>query len=162
MAHFPNLQDHPYFGERTAINVALAFDPQYQAELMANNPNLFPSFLDGPSNSNSSGGVPRLAPSPMAQQQQQVNSNGNGNGMNGMPMMAGQQMDVNMLYHKMVELSEALKENREKTQGIVKSAEDLAVSTLGFWNSIRSILLGGGSVQPRPWSGKSMADISHS
>ncbi len=67
-----------------------------------------------------------MAPSPMAQQQQQVN--GNGNGMNGMPIVAGQQMDVNLLYQKVMELSEVLKENREKTQGIVNGAEDLAVS----------------------------------
>ncbi len=93
---------------------------------MANNPNVFLSFLDIPSGQNSLGGAPRLAPSPMAQQQQ--NGNGNGNGMNGMPMIAGQQMDVNMLYQKVVELSEVLRENREKTQGIVNGAEDLAVS----------------------------------
>lgn len=65
----------------------------------------------------------------MAQQQQQsANGNGNGNGMNGLPMIAGQQMDVNLLYQKVVELSEVLRENREKTQGIVNGAEDLAVS----------------------------------
>lgn len=64
----------------------------------------------------------------MSQQQQQAN--GNGNGINGMPMMAGQQMDVNLLYQKVVELSEILKENREKTQGIVNGAEGLAVSPL--------------------------------
>lgn len=45
-----------------------------------------------------------------------------------MPVMAGQQMDVNMLYQKILELSEALKVNREKTQGIVNGAKDLAVS----------------------------------
>ena len=75
---------------------------------------------------------PRLAPSPMQAQQHQVNGNGAGmNGMNvGMPMSAGQQMDVNLLYQKVVELSEVLKENREKTAGIVAGAEELAVSTL--------------------------------
>ena len=62
------------------------------------------------------------------QQQQQINSNGNGAGMNGMPMIAGQQMDVNYLYQKVVELSEVLKDNREKTQAIIASAEELAVS----------------------------------
>lgn len=62
------------------------------------------------------------------QQQQQINSNGNGAGMNGMPMIAGQQMDVNFLYQKVVELSEVLKDNREKTQAIIASAEELAVS----------------------------------
>lgn len=49
----------------------------------------------------------------------------------GMPMNAGQQMDVNLLYQKVVELSEVLKENREKTQGIVLGAEELAVSAWG-------------------------------
>ena len=64
----------------------------------------------------------------MSQQQQQAN--GNGSAMNGMPIMAGQQMDVNLLYQKVMELSEVLKENRDKTQGIVIGAEDLAVSLL--------------------------------
>ena len=95
---------------------------------MASNNVGFPSFLDTSSNSNNT--VPRLAPSPITQQQQQqINSNGNGASMNGMPMIAGQQMDVNFLYQKVVELSEVLKDNREKTQAIVASAEELAVST---------------------------------
>ena len=66
---------------------------------------------------------------PRAPQQQQNMNNGNGNGagMNGMPMMAGQQMDVNFLYQMVVELSEALKENREQTAGIIAGAEELAV-----------------------------------
>lgn len=51
------------------------------------------------------------------------------NGLNlSMPMNAGHQMDVNMLYQKVLELSEVLRENREKTQGIVAGAEELAVS----------------------------------
>lgn len=107
----------------------------------SNNPmasNMFPNFLESPGagnvNNNNLGSVPRLAPSPISQQPQHPmnNNNGNGAGMNGMsvamPMNAGQQMDVNMLYQKVVELSEVLKENREKTQGIVSGAEELAVS----------------------------------
>ena len=93
---------------------------------MASNNIGFPSFLDTSSNTNSP--VPRLAPSPIVQQQQQVNSNGTGAAMNGMPMIAGQQMDVNFLYQKVVELSEVLKDNREKTLAIIASAEELAVS----------------------------------
>jgi hypothetical protein len=98
------------------------------------NTNNYPNFLDSPGPANSLGGGPRLAPSPMASPpQHQVNGNGNGVGMNGMsvgiPMNAGQQMDVNMLYQKVMELSEVLKENREKTQGIVAGAEELAVSS---------------------------------
>jgi hypothetical protein len=96
--------------------------------------NNYPNFLDSLGPANNLGGGPRLAPSPMASPpQHQVNGNGNGIGMNGMnvgiPMNAGQQMDVNMLYQKVMELSEVLKENREKTQGIVAGAEELAVSS---------------------------------
>ncbi|KAL9124880.1 MAG: hypothetical protein Q9217_005838, partial [Psora testacea] len=87
--------------------------------------NHFPPFLDN-SNSNSAGNVPRLAPSPISQQHQTNNANGNGAVMNGLPMIAGQQMDVNLLYQKVMELSEILRENREKTQGIVAGAEELA------------------------------------
>ena len=108
------------------IELFYALNLEGQVEAMANSSNLFPSFLDSTSPSNSLGGAPRLAPSPMSQQQQQAN--GNGNAMNGMPMIAGQQMDVNFLYQKVVELSEVLRENRDKTQGIVNGAEDLAVS----------------------------------
>ena len=42
-------------------------------------------------------------------------------------MIAGQQMDVNFLFQKVMELSDVLRENREKTQGIVAGAEELAV-----------------------------------
>ena len=91
--------------------------------------NTFPSFLDTSSGNGSSSSVPRLAPSPIAQQQQQpINNNGNGAGMNGMPIAAGQQADVNFLFQKVLELSEVLKENREKTAGIIAGAEELAVS----------------------------------
>ena len=60
----------------------------------------------------------------------------------GMPVNAGQQMDVNMVYQKLLDLSEVLRENRERTQGIVAGAEELAVCLvdvilrlllLGFW-----------------------------
>ena len=94
----------------------------------ANMTNNFPSFLDTSPGTGSSGSVPRLAPSPITQQQQQINNNGNGGGMNGLPMAAGQQADVNFLFQKLVELSEVLKENREKTAGIIAGAEQLAVS----------------------------------
>lgn len=130
----------PGFSDRAPINLALAFDAHAQSVMALNNNsntanNMFPTFLESPvTGNNNMGGVPRLAPSPIAQQPQHPvnNSNGNGAGMNGMnvgiPMNAGQQMDVNMLYQKVVELSEVLKENREKTQGIVSGAEELAVS----------------------------------
>ncbi|KAL2038097.1 hypothetical protein N7G274_009044 [Stereocaulon virgatum] len=70
-------------------------------------------------------------PSPINQQQQQVNTNGNAAAMNGVPMIAGHQMDVNFLYQKVCELSEVLKENREKTQSIISSAEELATRAAG-------------------------------
>lgn len=99
-------------------------------------PAMFPSFLDGANSSSSNSSNPRLAPSPMAnssQQQPQVNGggvNGAGGGMNGvgmLPMNAGAHMDVNMLYQKVLELSEQLRANREQTAGIVRGAEELAV-----------------------------------
>lgn len=103
---------------------------------------MFPSFLDS---SAGSGALPRQAPSPIAQQhqgiqqqQQQGNTGGGMNGMNGMngmggmgvglPMNAGHQMDLNVLYNQMEDLSVILKENRDKTQAIIASAEELAVS----------------------------------
>ncbi|KAI4176793.1 MAG: hypothetical protein LQ346_007800 [Caloplaca aetnensis] len=88
--------------------------PESPSEAMSGNTNnAFPSFLD-----NNARGPPT----------QQVNGNGGPmNGMNlSMPMNAGHQMDVNMLYQKVLELSEVLKENREQTQGIVAGAEELA------------------------------------
>ena len=51
---------------------------------------------------------------------------------NAMPINAGQQMDVNIVFQKLLELSEVLKENRDKAQGIVAGAEELAVSALGL------------------------------
>lgn len=106
------------------LQAALKFNLEARA-IMANN---FPSFLDTSPGTGSSGNAGRLAPSPVAQQQQQQNNNGNGAGMNGIPMAAGQQADVNYLFQKVVELSEVLKENREKTAGIIAGAEELAVS----------------------------------
>ena len=126
----------------SVINLALGLDVHGNTKMSLNNPNsnnMYSSFLDNAAgqNNNLPGGVPRLAPSPVVQQQQghQINSS-NGGGMNGlnmgMPMNAGQQMDVNMLYQKVLELSEVLRENREKTQGLVAGAEELAVSALVF------------------------------
>lgn len=98
---------------------AVEFDLESSEEpaneaMSVNSNNLFPSFLDNNS---------RAPPS------QQVNGNGAPmNGMNlNMPMNAGHQMDVNILYQKILELSEMLRENREQTQAIVAGAEELAV-----------------------------------
>lgn len=77
----------------------------------------------------------------MAQQQSNGNgANGGGvpiNQMAGLPASAGQQMDINVLFQKVLELSEVLKDNREKTQGIVAGAEELAVSSLDLYNVIQ-------------------------
>lgn len=90
-----------------------------QDNMSVNSNNIFPPFLD-----NNTRGAPS----------QQVNGNGGPmNGMNlNMPMNAGHQMDVNMLYQKVLELSEVLKENREQTQGIIAGAEELAVCILSI------------------------------
>ena len=96
---------------------------------------MFPSFLDNSPNPNNMSAVSRLPPSPINHGPQQHQTNGaNGAGMNGMnglnmglPMNAGHQMDVNLMYQRVVELSDLLKENREKTQGIIAGAEELAV-----------------------------------
>lgn len=54
---------------------------------------------------------------------------GNNNMMNGLPMNAGHQMDLNNLYDMVVEFSDILKNNREMTRGIVASAEEIMVCT---------------------------------
>lgn len=114
--------------KKSDLHTALDFILRAQATMASN----FPSFLDTSPGTGSSSNGPRLAPSPIAQQQQQQqisnNGNGNGAGMNGMPMAAGQQADVNFLFQKLVELSEVLKDNREKTAGVIAGAEELAVS----------------------------------
>ena len=88
--------------------------------------NLYPSFLDTSSSTGPSSNT-RATPLPVVAQQQANNVNGNGAAMNGLPMIAGQQMDVNYLFQKVSELSEILRQNRERTQGIVAGAEELAV-----------------------------------
>ena len=118
-------------GKKSDLRTALDLDLKAQANMASN----FPSFLDTSPGTGTSSNAPRLAPSPIAQQQQQQqqqisnNGNGNGAGMNGMPLAAGQQADVNFLFQKLVELSEVLKDNREKTAGVIAGAEELAVRT---------------------------------
>ncbi|KAE8554410.1 hypothetical protein EYB25_002949 [Talaromyces marneffei] len=53
------------------------------------------------------------------------NNNSNNMMMNGLPMNAGHQMDLNNLYDMVVEFSDILKNNREMTRGIVQSAEEI-------------------------------------
>ncbi len=107
-----------------AVNEALI---EFQ-KMSVSNSNMFPAFLDN------SPGPTRQSPSPMAQHQvnnAQVNGAGMNcmNGMNvALPMNAGHQMDLNVLFNQVEELSQLLRENREKTQAIIASAEELAVS----------------------------------
>jgi len=118
------------------INQALGLDHDGTGSMSLNATNgQFPSFLENPSgNAPGMGGMQqRQAPSPSMSQQQGLNNatNGVGGAVNGMgvglPVNAGQQMDVNMVYQKLLDLSEVLRENRERTQGIVAGAEELAV-----------------------------------
>lgn len=134
----------PGFDDCAPVNVGLALDLSALSSMALNNNNPPPNnihsnFLESPvaGNNATNNVMPRLMASPLTQQpQHQTNNNGNGIGMNGLnmglPMNAGHQMDVNMLYRKVVELSEVLKENREKTQGIISGAEELAVCALPF------------------------------
>ena len=116
--------------QQQGIDVArVQLEVQRRAAMASNS--LFPSFLESSSSASTNpSSLPRLSPSPInPPQQPPANVNGNNvAAMNGMPVGAGQQMDVNFLYQKVVELSEILKENRERTAGIVAGAEELAVS----------------------------------
>lgn len=54
-------------------------------------------------------------------------------GMNaGMPMNAGHQMDLHHLYDMVLELSDVLKNNREMTNSIVATAEEMSVRLRHF------------------------------
>jgi hypothetical protein len=93
------------------------------------NTNMYANFLENSTGSANLAGLPRQAPSPTTQHQQNQVNGGAMAGMNvGMPMNAGQQMDLNHLYEKVQELSDVLRSNREKTKGIIKSAEEVMVS----------------------------------
>ena len=117
------------------LGLGLDFGGSSNMSLNSTNGN-YPSYLEGPPANQGAGGggMQRQAPSPLSQQQ--VNNNGGPNGVGGllnglgmgMPIPAGQQMDLNLIFKHVNDLSEALRENREKTQGIVASAEELAVS----------------------------------
>lgn len=117
------------------LNLALGLDRDGNGTMSLNGAGgSFPSFHENPS---SNGPMQRQAPTPMQGGQQSGNNGVNGGGaMNGMgvgmPVNAGQQMDVNMMYQKLMELSEVLRENRERTQGIVAGAEELAVCMAVF------------------------------
>ena len=54
----------------------------------------------------------------------------NGGSSSSMPIHAGQQMDLNFIFAKVLELSEQLRVNREQTQGLIAGAEELAVGFL--------------------------------
>ncbi len=93
------------------------------------NANMYSNFLENSASTTNLPALPRQAPSPTAQHPQNQVNGGAMAGMNvGMPMNAGHQMDLNHLYEKVQELSDVLKSNREKTKGIIKSAEEVMVS----------------------------------
>lgn len=47
----------------------------------------------------------------------------------GMPMNAGQEMDLNYVYQMITELSDVLAHNRDTTRNIIRASEEIAVST---------------------------------
>ncbi|KAL9121061.1 MAG: hypothetical protein Q9187_002389 [Circinaria calcarea] len=128
------------FSHLQPLHLANGYDDEGKEANLKDVNVIFPTSLNEMStNQNlSNGNAQRQAPTAMSQQQ--VNNNGTTNGvggaMNGMgvviPTPAGQQMDVNLVFQKLVELSEVLKDNREKTQGIIAGAEELATYTEDF------------------------------
>lgn len=130
-----------------AVNEALI---KFQ-KMSVNNPNMFPAFMDNSPSSTNLAGLPRQPPSPIAQHQVNPQVNGAGmNGMNGMnvalPMNAGHQMDLNVLFNQVEELSQLLKENREKTQAIIATAEELAVSWSCYCHGSKTRHFGSGAL----------------
>ena len=95
----------------------------------SNNVNSFPGFLDT-SGGNNVGSSPRSSPSPTAQHAaNQVNGNGI-HSYGATPLPAGHESDLQYLYQGFLALSEQLKQNRELTNGIVRSAEEVMVNCL--------------------------------
>lgn len=88
----------------------------------------FSSGVDNAGNQSNMTNVPRQSMSPaMSHTPSQVNGAGIA-GMNaGIPLNAGHQMDLHHLYDMVLELSEVLKNNRQMTQSIVSSAEEVMV-----------------------------------
>ncbi|KOC11721.1 hypothetical protein AFLA70_99g002742 [Aspergillus flavus AF70] len=137
--------DTPGFGfddEASSPAVDPSFDPQLESlnrdfEAVARSMNsgstpdsgFFSSSVDNASNASNQSNmtnVPRQSMSPaMSHTPSQVNGAGIA-GMNaGIPLNAGHQMDLHHLYDMVLELSEVLKNNRQMTQSIVSSAEEV-------------------------------------
>lgn len=96
----------------------------------AESANSFPAFFD-----NASGGVSSnitRQPSPAAMQQHQANgvgaagAAGSINMLNGLPQ-AGQQMDINILYNLVLQLSEELSNNRNHVSSLIDAVQRLQV-----------------------------------
>lgn len=88
------------------------------------------------SNSNMFPGLEtRQAPSSPASSHAGGQMNGNGIAAAGYmpPLPAGHQQDLNYLHNQMQELSAILKNNRERVNGITRTAEEVAVSILQPW-----------------------------
>lgn len=96
-----------------------------------NNTNHFPGFINT-TDTNNVGSNARQAASPTVQHSpNQFNGNSLVN-TNHAPALipAGYQMDVNYLFEAFQALSEQLRQNRELTNGIVRSAEEVMVCGL--------------------------------
>ncbi|RAH39997.1 uncharacterized protein BO95DRAFT_486559 [Aspergillus brunneoviolaceus CBS 621.78] len=96
--------------------------------MAGNNPgaNMYAGYVDNTGGGPNMSNVPRQSMSPaMPHTPSQVNGAGMPGMNGGMPINAGQQMDLHHLYDMVLELSEVLKNNRETTKSIVNSAEEI-------------------------------------
>ncbi|RAL11099.1 uncharacterized protein BO97DRAFT_444044 [Aspergillus homomorphus CBS 101889] len=88
--------------------------------------NMYAGYVDNAGAGPNMANVPRQSMSPaMPHTPGQVNGAGLPGMNGGMPINAGQQMDLHHLYDMVLELSEVLKNNRETTKSIVTSAEEI-------------------------------------
>ncbi|PYH48437.1 uncharacterized protein BP01DRAFT_389061 [Aspergillus saccharolyticus JOP 1030-1] len=88
--------------------------------------NVFAGYVDNTGGGPNMSNAPRQSMSPaMSHAPGQVNGAGMPGMNGGMPINAGQQMDLHHLYDMVLELSEVLKNNRETTKSIVNSAEEI-------------------------------------
>lgn len=102
---------------------------------------MFSSYGDNQGSSSMPGTPRQSMSSPMPHTPGQMNGGGMPGMNGGMPMNAGQQMDLNHLYSMVLELSDVLKNNREVTKSIVTSAEEIMVCLLPLPSNSRSIRL---------------------
>lgn len=123
----PPTDSNPEFEELNRAFESAAMSLNNSGNSGGPGPSVFSNYADNSqSPSSSASPTPRQLMSPVPQAAGQ----GNVVGMpGGMPMNAGHQMDLHHLYDMVVELSESLKTNRDITQNIVGSAEEIMVSS---------------------------------